>query len=106
MTFNQFKNKPIVKFITNRYVIIISIFIVWMVFFDENSFLNHREFNKEINKLNNEKEYYKLQIEQDKELIDKLKSKEELEKFAREEYKMKKEDEEIYIIEYDTLKKR
>ncbi len=106
MTFKQFKNKPIVKFITNRYVIILSIFIVWMVFFDENSFLNHREFNKEIKKLNNEKDYYKKEINQDKELINKLKDKEELEKFAREEYKMKKENEEIYIIEYDTLEKR
>ena len=106
MTFKQFKNKPIVKFTTNKYIIVLSIFIVWMVFFDENSMLNHREFNKEIDKLNSEKEYYNTQIEQDKELINKLDSKEELEKFAREEYNMKRENEEIYIIEYDTLKKR
>ena len=105
MTFKQFKNKPTVKFITNRYVIIVSIFIVWMVFFDENSLLNHTEFNKEINNLNTEKEYYKTQIKQDKELINKLEDKEELEKFAREEYHMKKESEEIYLIEYDTLVK-
>ncbi|WP_456422075.1 FtsB family cell division protein [Lutibacter sp.] len=105
MTFRQFKNKPIVKIITNKYVIILSIFIVWMVFFDENSMLNHREFNKEINKLKNEKKYYKTQIKQDKELINKLKNNEELEKFAREEYHMKKENEEIYLIEYDTLVK-
>jgi cell division protein FtsB len=76
-----------------------------MVFFDENSFLNHREFDKEIDKLNREKEYYQSEIEQDKELIEKLKNEEDLEKFAREEYKMKKENEEIYLIEYDTLKK-
>jgi len=105
MTFKQFKNKPIVKIITNKYVIILSIFIVWMVFFDENSMLNHREFNKEINKLKNEKKYYKTQIKQDKELINKLKNNTELEKFAREEYHMKKENEEIYLIEYDTLVK-
>jgi len=105
MTFKQFKNKPTVKFITNRYVITLSIFIVWMFFFDENSFLNHVEFDKEIDKLNSEKVYYKTQIEQDNELIDKLKNKEKLEKFAREEYHMKKENEEIYLIEYDTLVK-
>ena len=105
MTLKQLKNKPFVKFITNIYVIIISIFLVWMVFFDENSFLNHREFDKEIEKLNREKEYYKSEIEQDKELIEKLENKEDLEKFAREQYKMKKENEEIYLIEYDTLKK-
>lgn len=106
MTFKQFKNKPFVKFITNRYVIIFSIFVVWMVFFDENSFLNHREFDGEIDKLENEKEYYQEEIKKDKELIEKLNDKEELEKFAREEYNMKKENEEIFLIEYDTLKKR
>jgi cell division protein DivIC len=105
MTLKQLKNKPIIKFITNRYVIILSIFIVWMVFFDENSLLNHHEFNKEIEKLDNEKKYYESQINEDKELINKLKDKEQLEKFAREEYNMKKESEDIYIIEYDTLKK-
>jgi len=106
MTFKQFKNKPIVKFTTNRYVIILAVFIVWMLFFDENSMLNHREFNKEINKLKSEQDYLNNEIKQDKELINKLKSKEELEKFAREEYYMKKENEEIYLIEYDTLDKK
>ncbi len=105
MTFKQLKNKPFVKFITNIYVIILSIFLVWMFFFDENSFLNHRKFDKETEKLNREKEYYKSEIEQDKDLIKKLKNMEDLEKFAREQYKMKKENEEIYLIEYDTLKK-
>jgi len=106
MTFKQFKNKPLIKFITNIYVIIFSIFIIWMVFFDENSLINHLEFNKEINKLNTEKDYYKTQIKQDKELINKLEDDKELEKFAREDYNMKKENEEIYLIEYDTLKKK
>lgn len=106
MTFNQFKNKPIIKILLNRYVLILITFIVWMVFFDENSWINHREFNNEINKLNKEKEYYNSQIDEDKELINKLDDKEELEKFAREEYKMKKENEDIYIIEYDTLNKK
>ncbi|MBT8318429.1 MAG: septum formation initiator family protein [Lutibacter sp.] len=106
MKFSQFKKKPIVKFITNKYIIFALFFIVWMFFFDENSFLNHLEFDKEINKLNAEKEYYQKEINQDKELIEKLKNKEELEKFAREEYHMKKENEEIYLIEYDTLEKK
>jgi cell division protein FtsB len=103
MTFKQLKDKPIVKFITNRYVMIIAIFVVWMVFFDENSWVNQREFDKEINKLNVEKDYYNSQINQDKDFINKHNDREELEKFAREKYNMKKENEEIYIIEYDTL---
>lgn len=105
MTLKQLKNKPIIKIITNRYVLVLSIFVVWMVFFDENSLINHYDFNQEIEKLENEKDYYKSQIKQDKELINKLEDKEQLEKFAREEYNMKKENEEIYLIEYDTLTK-
>ncbi|WP_372746428.1 septum formation initiator family protein [Lutibacter sp.] len=106
MTFKQFTNKPLVKFITNKYVVILTVFIVWMLFFDENSYLTHREFNREIDKLNSEKEYYNTEINHDNDLIKKLKNKEELEKFAREEYKMKKDNEDIYIIEYDTLEEK
>lgn len=106
MTLKQFRNKPIIKFLTNRYVIILLFFAVWMVFFDENSFLRHQEFNKEIQKLEDGKDYFDTEIKKDTEFLEKLQNKEELEKFAREEYKMKKEDEEIFIIEYDTLSKK
>ena len=105
MTFKQLKNNPIIKIVTNRYFIVLIIFIVWMVFFDENSWLNHREFNHEIENLQNEKDYYKAEIYKDSSLVKKLEDKEELEKFARERYNMKKENEEIFLIEYDTLKK-
>lgn len=105
MTFKQLKNKPIFKVLTNRYFIILSIFIVWMLFFDENSWLNHREFNKDIDKLKSEKNHYKSEIYKDSLLVKKLEDKTELEKFAREKYHMKKENEEIYLIQYDTLKK-
>src|SRR5210317_2230919 len=104
MTFKQFKEKSTVKFFSNKYVIILLTFAIWMLFFDENSLLNHLEFNKEIDQLNNEKEYYEAEIKSDKELIEKLNDEKELEKFARENYKMKKENEDIYIIQYDTIK--
>ena len=76
------------------------------VFFDENSILIHYEFNKEINKLKNEKNYYKTEIVKDKNIIDSLKNPKQLEKFAREKYHMKKENEDIYIIKYDTTKNK
>ncbi|MDO9594166.1 MAG: septum formation initiator family protein [Lutibacter sp.] len=106
MTLKQIKNKPFVKFITNRYVMILAIFFIWMVFFDENSWVNHHEFDKEIDKLQSEKEYYQSQIDSDNAFINKHNDREELEKFAREQYKMKKETEEIYLIEFDTIPKK
>lgn len=105
MTLKQLKNKTIVKILTNKYFILLSIFIVWMVFFDENSWINHGEFNKDINKLKSEKKHYKFEIHKDSLLVKKLEDKTELEKFAREKYYMKKDNEEIYLIQYDTLPK-
>jgi cell division protein FtsB len=76
-----------------------------MIFFDENSYLNHHELNKEINKLEKTNEYYKEEISHDDKLIKNLEDPDSLEKFAREEYKMKRKNEDIYIIEFDSVKK-
>jgi len=105
MTFKEFRNKPIVKFLSNRYVIIVLVFFVWMLFFDENSFLNHHELNKVIDEDEKKIDYYQKNINADKKDIKKLQNPDSLERFAREEYRMKKKNEDIYIIEFDTLKK-
>lgn len=89
----------------NMFVIVLIAFAVWMLFFDANSFLIHHELNSEMDGLEDEKEYYKREIEKDKQAIDELSTEEGLEKLAREKYYMKRENEEIYIIEYeDSLK--
>lgn len=93
------------KYLKNIYVVILVIFVVWMVFFDTNSLIIHSQYNSEINNLEAEKEYYKKEIEKDQEAIDKLSREEGIETFAREQYYMKKDNEDIYIIEYqDSLK--
>lgn len=83
---------------------ILLAFIVWMLFFDENSYLTHRELDKEIKKLESETNYYKKEIKKDKKMIEDLNNPKTLEKFAREKYKMKRKKEEIYLIEFDTIK--
>lgn len=104
MTFKEFRQNKVVRFFSNRYVIILLLFLVWMLFFDENSFFNHRELNQEINKLEKTNEFYDTEAEKDKKLIKNLKDPDSLEKFAREEYKMKRKDEDIYIIDFDSIK--
>ena len=103
MKLGIFKNKPRLKTITNVYVIILTMFAVWMLFLDENSYLTHREFNKEIKELETWIEYHKEKIAKDKEILEKLKDSLALERYAREKFLMKKENEEIYIIKFDTL---
>ena len=103
MTLKQLKNNKTFRFLSNRYVLIFIVFLVWMTFFDENSFLIDHEFNKEIDKLETDKDFYQTEINTDKKKIEKLEDPEQLDKYAREEYNMKKENEDIYIIEYDTI---
>lgn len=105
MNLNQLKENKVFRFLSNKYVIVLVLFIVWMGFFDENSFLNHRELDQEIEKLEDANEYYKKEIETDQNVINNLNDPDSLEKYAREEYKMKKENEDIFIIEYDTVEK-
>ena len=93
------------KFIKNSYVIIIIIFVIWMIFFDSNSILVHNELNNDINDLNNQKEYYKNEIGRDNIELNQIKTDSGLEKYAREKLFMKRDNEEIFIIEYDTISK-
>lgn len=93
------------KFLKNSYVIIIIIFVIWMIFFDSNSILVHNELNNDINDLNYQKEYYKNEIERDNIELNQIKTDSGLEKYAREKLFMKRENEEIFLIEYDTISK-
>lgn len=76
-----------------------------MLFMDTNSYLFHKELNVEINSLKEQKKRLKIEIEKDKKLIEDFNDMDNYEAFAREKFFMKKDNEEIYIIEFkDTLK--
>ena len=76
-----------------------------MFFFDTNSFFIHKELSDEIEALEETKEFYQKEIAKDKKFIEKMKDSNEVEKYAREKYYLKKENEDIYIIEdADSLK--
>jgi len=93
------------KFFTNLYVITSLLFLFWMIFMDTNSLIFHKELNNEIRDLTEQRNKLKIEIEKDKKLINDLNDIDNYEKFARENFYMKKDDEEIYIIEYkDTIK--
>ncbi len=103
----KIKNKKWLKATGNIYVLIVTIFVFWMLFFDSNSLLTHIELKKEINKLKKQKEHLQKEINQDKKTIKDLRNEKGIEKFAREEYYLKKDNEEIYLIEYeDSLKSK
>ena len=95
------------KIVSNKYLLISLLFAVWMVFLDNYSYMDQRQLNKQMKELQDNKKYYQDEIRKDKENIKLLKNQDQVEKYAREKYYMKRENEDIYIIEYegDTIKK-
>lgn len=91
------------KLIKSTYGIIIILFIFWMIFFDSNSLIIHNELNNDINELDVQKSYYEKEIAKDNIELQLIQTDSGLEKYAREKLFMKKENEEIFLIEYDTI---
>ena len=101
------QKKPWLKIVSNKYLLISLLFGVWMLFLDNYSYRDQRQINKQIDELQDNKKYYQDEIRKDKENIKLLKNQDQVEKYAREKYYMKRENEDIYLVEYegDTIKK-
>jgi cell division protein DivIC len=88
-----------VKILGNKYFIATLLFLAWFFFFDENSFISHRENKQRLEELIQQKEYYIERIASDKQKLKDLNAgKEELEKFAREHYFMSEPREDVFIV--------
>ncbi|MBO5798539.1 MAG: septum formation initiator family protein [Paludibacteraceae bacterium] len=83
----------------DKHILVLVCFGVWMLFFDQNNFFKREELNTKIDELNEQISFYKNDIEKSIRETNELKSNvENLEKFAREKYLMKKSDEVIFLV--------
>jgi len=83
----------------NKYILTIVIFALWLLLFDSNNLVTRYKEMRELHKLKTDREYYIKKIESDRKKLHELKTdNQNLEKFAREQYRMKKADEDLYII--------
>ena len=73
-----------------------------MTFLDTNSLLIHAELNREIKKLKKRKDALTDEIIKDQDLINKLENIDSLEHYGREKYNLKKQNEDIFLIEFKT----
>jgi cell division protein FtsB len=83
----------------NKFLIVSGVFVVWIMFFDANNLVQHRKNLAELKQLEDQVAFYKHKIEADKQKLYELQTNDEnLEKFAREQFLMKKADEDVYVI--------
>jgi len=89
-------SRPLYK---NRYFIVFVVLAAWLTFFDQNNFVLQYKLRKQITALEVEKAFYEAVIVKLKEQKKQLSTDEEmLEKFAREQYLMKKKDEVLFLL--------
>ena len=89
---------PLLK---NKYVFTTIIFIVWMLFFDRNDIISQIGMRNKLSQMKQDKLYYTTEIDKNKMAMQELMTNPEtLEKFAREKYLMKKDDEDVFVIVY------
>ena len=95
------KNSKFFKLFSNIYILITTVFLIWILFLDSNSVVVNIKLKSQINDLENKINQLQKEIEIDKKLIATLKNLDSLEKYGREKHFMKKQNEEIFIIEIE-----
>jgi len=96
--------KKIIPILINRYFLVSTGFVVWMIFFDQRDYFQQKERTGELQKLEAARKYYIDEIEKTKKQRNNLKSTPTaVEKYARERYLLKRDGEEVFLFE-DTAK--
>lgn len=92
-------NNAIKALAKNKFLLTGALFVIWIALFDPNSWYDRNRLEEKKEKLIKEKEFYVDKIKKDSLSLKELKTnKENLEKFARENFLMKKDNEEIFVI--------
>jgi cell division protein DivIC len=93
------------SWLKNKYVIAFGIFAAIMLFFDKNDVFTQSARNKQLKELQNSKQYYTERIAAERKDLEQLKSNPgTLEKYAREKYLMKRDNEDLFLISEDSDK--
>lgn len=89
----------------NKYLISLAAITVWVLFFDKDDLLSQLDITHKLHQLQTEKKYFENEIRKSKDDVNDLRTNPaNLEKFAREKYLMKKDNEEIFVIVKDSTK--
>lgn len=92
----------IYSFTRNKYLYSVLAFLIWIIFFDSNNIIYQGKLSRQLNNLEEQEKFYKSEIKKDSTSIYNLTSNlDNLERFAREHYLMKRDDEDIYLIVRD-----
>ncbi len=91
--------KRLIDLFKNKYFLVSLAFVVWMIFFDKNDLFSQYQYHQQVSKLKQERDFYLKETAKVRKDLDELTSNPQmLEKFAREKYLMKKDNEDVFVI--------
>jgi cell division protein FtsB len=91
--------RRLINLFKNKYFLISLAFVVWMIFFDKNDLFSQYQYHQQLSKLKQERDFYQKETAKVAKDLDELTSNpQKLEKFARERYLMKKDNEDVFVI--------
>lgn len=82
----------------NKYVATLLLFVLWMSFLDNNDLFRHYGLLKRLKEVKRELRDKQAEVDDTKRQLQELRNKKTLEKFAREEYRFRRKNEEIFVI--------
>ena len=89
-----------ISFLRNKFLLAATAFVVWMLFFDRNDVFTQMERRSELNELRQSKQYFEKQIAESRSFSKDLQfNASAIEKYAREKYLMKRDNEDLFIIQ-------
>ena len=99
--------KNIISLFRNKYILALTVFAILMLFIDRNDIFNQLQRKKQLNELLESKKYYQQQIEQTKKnLADLQNNAAALEKYAREKYLLKRDNEDVFVVDNEPGKQK
>lgn len=91
--------KTIFRLLKNKFFLSFLAFTVWIVVFDQHNLIDRIKTKRHLKQLREDTTFYHNRLKNDRDLIEQLETNQQnLEKFAREQYLMKKPDEDVFVI--------
>ena len=88
------------SFLRNKYLLTLSVFVVWMIFFEKNDLFTQLERSNNLREIEESKAYFSQKITESKKFSQDIQSNAAaIEKFAREKYLMKRENEDLFLVQ-------
>jgi len=98
--------EPYRKVLKNKYFITAFSFLIWLSFFDRNDFITQHVYRSKLHELEKERNYYIEEIAKNRaEVTDLLNNPKNLERYAREKHRMKRDNEDVFVFVQENQKK-